>query len=103
VSRYVLLFFACVALPCAAASDDPLAGLTKGQPKDVAALVERIVECNHWSGEEPYDAERRKEIQDAMADLKCDRLAADEAKALKRHANNPKAIRALKEAKELSY
>jgi hypothetical protein len=100
---YLVCFLAFVALPCLAVSDDPLADLKNGQPKDVAALIDRIVECNHWSGEEPYDAERRKEIQDALADLKCDRLAADEARALKRHANNPTAIRAIKEAKELSY
>jgi cytochrome c556 len=100
---YVACFLACVTVPCLAASDDPLADLKKSQPKDVAALIERLAGCNHWSGEEPYDAERRKEILDAMADLKCDRLAADEAKALKRHAKNPKAIRALKQAKELSF
>lgn len=100
---YLAFFLACVAVPSLAASDDPLADLKKGQPKDIAALIDRIVGCSHWSGEEPYDAERRKEIVDAMADLKCDRLAADEAKALKRHANNPKAIGALKEAKERSY
>ena len=87
----------------AVADNDPLAGLKKGQPKDVAALIERLVGCNHWSGEEPYDAERKREISAAMAELKCDRLAADESAALKRYAKNPSVLKALKDAKEMNY
>ncbi|MES2017184.1 MAG: hypothetical protein V4484_11870 [Pseudomonadota bacterium] len=100
--RRVLCLFLCVAALRAVAEDDPLVQLKKGQPKDVAILIERLVGCNHWSGEEPYDAGRKKEIASAMTNLKCDRLDADEAKALKRHANNPKAQEALRVAKKTS-
>jgi hypothetical protein len=26
--------------------------ITNGQPEDVVAFIERMVECNHWGGEE---------------------------------------------------
>jgi hypothetical protein len=29
-----------------------------GSPKRITAFIERVVECNHWDGEEPYDKER---------------------------------------------
>jgi hypothetical protein len=61
---------------------DPIAALKKGQPKQVADLIDRIVECNHWGGEEPYDAERREQMRSAMEKLRCDTLDADEAKLL---------------------
>jgi len=87
----------------ALASDDPLAGLKKGQPKDVSELIDRLVGCNHWSGEEPYDAERKQEISSAMADLKCARLAKDEAAARKRYADHPSTLKALEQARQTSY
>ena len=87
----------------ALASDDPLAGLKKGQPKDVREMIDRLVGCNHWSGEEPYDADRNREISSAMANLKCAQLAKDEAAALKRYANKPSTIRALQQARETTY
>jgi cytochrome c556 len=93
----------CITAIEAAASDDPVDDLKKGQPKDVAQLIDRFAGCNHWSGEEPYDAERKKEIAQAMVDLRCERLAADEAAAIKRYAKQPKTIRALKQAKEVAY
>lgn len=84
----------------ALAEDDPLAHLKKGQPKDVIELIDRFAGCNHWSGEEPYDAERKQEILSALADLKCVRLHRDEAAALKRYAKRPDTIRVLQQAKE---
>jgi cytochrome c556 len=64
--RFVVIlsvFFA----TCALADDNPLASLKKGQPKDVSELVDRLVGCNHWSDEEPYDAERKQEISSAIS------------------------------------
>jgi hypothetical protein len=100
--RYlVILSFFCATY--ALASNDPLASLKKGQPKDVSVLIDRLVGCNHWSGEEPYDAARKQEISSAMADLKCARLAKDEAAARKRHSNKPGTIKVLEQARETSY
>jgi hypothetical protein len=100
--RYLVIFSVFCAT-YALASDDPLASLKKGQPKDVSELIDRLVGCNHWRGEEPYDAERKQEISSAMADLKCARLAKDVAATRKRYANKPSTIKALQQARETSY
>jgi hypothetical protein len=93
-------------LPCIAAfhgiaqAQEAVDALTQGQPKDVVALIARIVDCNHWSGEEGYDADRRKEIRAALRDLKCERLARDEAAMRKRHPNERNVLKALDKAKD---
>ena len=105
MSRHIACILLCLTAlrAAAAAHEDPLADLKKGKPKGVAALIDRIVECNHWSGEEPYDAERKKEISSALTDLKCNRLTLDESKTIKKYANNSRVLNALKKAKEMSY
>ena len=55
--------------------------------------------CNHWMGEEPYDAERAKEIERAIAQLRCAELDADEAAI--RRGNNHKAGEAIDAAKKI--
>lgn len=92
----------CLFAAQAVASDDPLASLKAGQPGDVKELIDRISGCTHWSGEEPYDAERKREISLAMKDLRCDRLGKDEAAARKRHAKRPAVLKVLQQAKEQS-
>lgn len=47
----------------AATPDAAVAGL----PAEVTALVARWEECWHWAGEEPYDADRRKQIEEGVA------------------------------------
>ncbi|WMW79612.1 hypothetical protein RF679_13250 [Undibacterium cyanobacteriorum] len=85
------------------AAEDPLAALKKDQPKDVVIMIDRIVGCSHWAGEEPYDRERRDEILAAMKSLKCKRLDRDVAALEKRYAKQEKVIEVLKEAKGWSY
>ncbi len=101
-ARYLIILFLCWALS-ASADEDPLARLKNNQPRDVVKLIDRMVGCNHWSGEEPYDADRRKEISSALAALKCARLAKDEAAAHKRYAQKPSTIKVLQQARETSY
>jgi hypothetical protein len=50
-----------------------MANYLKGLPGDAVELIQRMDGCDHWSGEDGYDAERAKEISDALAKLKCDR------------------------------
>lgn len=103
MSRRYMVIFSVFCATCALASDNPLASLTKGQPKDVSDLIERLVGCNHWSGEEPFDAARRNEILSNLADLRCAQLAGDEAAIHKRYANKPSTIKALQQARDTSY
>jgi hypothetical protein len=102
-ARFYCCLLACAAVLPAVAGDDPLSDLKKGQPRDVAALIDRLAGCNHFSGEEAYDVERRKEIAAAMADLRCSRLDADEARARKRYASKRPVLDALKRARRMSY
>jgi hypothetical protein len=73
-----------------AAAQDPSAAETAAlrarvaaQPRIVEAFIARRAMCNHWGGEEPYDAARRREILRAVRSLRCAALARDEA-ALRR-------------------
>ena len=97
--RLALVFAGLFACQLAAATDDA-ANLKNGQPADVVKLIDRFAGCKHWAGEEPYDAERKREIAQGMTKLRCDRLANDEKAALKRYAKKPATIKALKRAAE---
>lgn len=60
------LFLALSACGLAAPSILPAA-----EPGLAAPLAERIEECRHWAGEEPYDTARAREITQAMDLLRC--------------------------------
>ena len=51
------------------AATDPL-------PPDVKVFVERRSHCEHWAGEEPYDAPRAAEIEAALRQFHCDSVEA---------------------------
>jgi hypothetical protein len=98
-----ILILLCFFTIRAVASDDTLDEMKKHQPEDVQVLIERITDCNHWSGETPYDAERKREIVLALRDLKCDRLPKDVAASRKRYAKRPEVLKVLDQAKEYSW
>ena len=75
--------------------------IANGQPEDVAALIERIVECNHWGGEEPYDNERAEQIRNAVEKARCDSLDSDERGLQQTYKGNSKVFEATGKAKEL--
>lgn len=81
--------------------EEQMAALKKGQPKPVASLIARMADCQHWSGEEPYDAARAKEMAAAMHQLRCDRLDADEARLRKQFAHDPKVRKALDDTRRM--
>ncbi|GJI94023.1 hypothetical protein RugamoR57_07410 [Duganella caerulea] len=84
----------------AQAEEGALAELTKGQPKAVASVVERIAMCTHFAGEEPYDAARGREIAAAMKKYRCDKLDKDEAALRKRYQGNAAVLGVLQKAHE---
>jgi hypothetical protein len=87
-----------VSIGAVAWAADPMAAYNAARasaPADVAAYMERRVRCWHWSGEEPYDADRRKQIDDAMTKLKCDTIDADDAALRRKYAGSPSALAAL--------
>ena len=64
----------------------------------VAQFVERAEMCAHWSGEEPYEAARRAEIEAALTEMRCSTLLRDgEALRLSRR-ERPEDLRRIDEA-----
>lgn len=78
------------ALPTLVVPVDPPAKL----PDDVAALAERIAACEHFAGEEAYDAERGKFLREQVA-ASCTGNAAALARLRKKYAGDPAAARLL--------
>ena len=82
--------------------DDQLAILTRGLPKNVRNFIDRRANCNHWAGEEPYDAERKAQIEAATNQLRCGSLEKDEATLSRRYSKNGRALKALRASKDLT-
>jgi hypothetical protein len=83
---------------------DEIESLGKRLPADVAAFVDRMVQCAHWAGEEPYDAPRKREIDKALKSLGClDRNKLDqEADALRaEHGGDGKVLHLVDQARDL--
>jgi hypothetical protein len=69
-------------------------------PRDVARYIDRREGCNHWAGEEGYDAARRAEINKAIDDLRCTALDKDERALRHRYRHNAAVLRAIKKARD---
>ena len=64
-------------------------------PLEVRKFIVRRADCQHWLGEEGYDAARRAEIDRIVRRLKCDAVARDEARLRDRYAGRPSLIEVL--------
>jgi hypothetical protein len=69
-------------------------------PADVAGYVMRRAGCNHWAGEEGYDAARRAEINREEAALRCSQIDGDEAALTKRYGGRPQILRQIRAARQ---
>jgi hypothetical protein len=93
----IALVAACVVLaPSARAGGEEEPEYSAELPAEVLAFIERVEGCLHWTGEEPYDEARQREIEAAVEELRCSALKADHAKLRRRYANS-KALEALDE------
>lgn len=80
--------FACMVLAISTpALADPL-------PSDVQTFVAERENCDHFRGEEPYDAERKREIEAAL-DRYCRGTDARLEGLKRKYRNGPAAVRAL--------
>ncbi len=82
--------------------DEDVAAINKGMPKPVQQFNERQIECNHWTGEEPYDKARLKEINAATTKLKCNDLDKDEMILLKKYKSRADIVQSINKAKEFN-
>lgn len=60
----------------------------KAVPIAVRDFLERRAGCNHWGGEEGYDAERAAQIAAAARKLRCRQIEADEKRIKRRYAKS---------------
>ena len=65
----------------------------RGLPADVQHFIVNHSDCEHWAGEEPYDATRRREIDRGIT-ASCKGLDASAVTLRKRYAKHPR-IRAV--------
>ena len=72
-----------------------------GIPKDAASVADRLASCTHFWGEEPYDSERKAEIDNALKESKCDTVDADAAAIKQKYAKNTSVLHAVSCAAEL--
>lgn len=84
-----------------AVDDDPpvLAALRADMPPDVSDFIRRAVICNHWAGEEPYDDERRAQINLAVQTLRCRELDADQLALAKQYHDNVDVLRRIQQSR----
>lgn len=68
---------------------DTIVEVTMANPIDVLDFVGRWSMCQHWGGEEGYDAERRAQIENAVRELRCDALLADAAHLETKYSEDP--------------
>lgn len=91
-----IALFAALALSPALAGEGAGANGAKTKiPADVAAYVDRRIACDHWAGEEPYDAARARYIAAAAKKLRCTDIDADEARLRGRYARDPAVLKAI--------
>jgi hypothetical protein len=69
-------------------------------PHDAARYLDRREGCNHWAGEEGYDAARRAQINKAIDELRCTALDRDERVLRHRYRHNRAVLRQIRKARE---
>jgi hypothetical protein len=95
----VLILITVFATNTFAGYEEDIAAMSNGMPEPVKKVIDRQIACNHWAGEEPYDAERATDINAALASLKCNSLARDEAKLIKKYKSRADVKDAINQAK----
>lgn len=83
-------------------TEDPpaLKALREGMPPDVSEFIRRAVICNHWAGEEPYDDDRREQIDRAVKRMRCLELDADQKALRSRYASQGEVLKRISQSRK---
>lgn len=68
---------------------EPLLDAAMTVPTEVFDWIGRKMLCDHWLGEEGYDADRQAQINAAVGELRCEAAPADGAALKLKYADNP--------------
>lgn len=86
-----------------AAESPEIKALKKDMPQDVVIMIDRIIECNHWNGEESTNKQRIEQIKSVRDKLGCDALPDDQIALRKRYQNNYEVKSRLNNAEQIFY
>lgn len=83
-------------------TEDPpaLKALREGMPPDVSEFIRRAVICNHWAGEEPYDDDRREQINRAVKRMGCLELDADQKALRSQYAGQGEVLKRISQSRK---
>lgn len=84
----MFLLMAAAAMMTASPTEARVRRALHAAPRPVRAFLVRRAGCNHWGGEESYDAERAKQIADAVHALRCNRIEPDARRIKRRYAKS---------------
>jgi len=80
-----LILVLCTMIGTAAVAQD----YPRNLPPPVKRFIDRVIDCDHSLGEEPYDGARRAEINAVLHQLRCGSLLKDEIGAGKTLSEQP--------------
>ena len=75
--------------------------LQKGMPEDVASFIPRVLECNHFGGEDAYDKAREEYLRRSVEEAGCANIGEKEMRLRQKYKNSPKVLNAIQKAKEV--
>lgn len=75
--------------------------LKKDMPQDVAALIERTVECNHWQGQDSSNKARAEKINKELEKWQCSKISQDQDNMNKLYKNNYEVKKRIQDAQSL--
>lgn len=84
----LLLMAAAAAIASATPEEARVRREMDAAPHAVRAFLVRRAGCNHWGGEEGYDAERAAQIADAARKLRCRQIESDEKRIKRQYAKS---------------
>lgn len=84
----MLLLMAAAAMATAIPEEARVRRELDAAPRAVRAFLVRSAGCNHWAGEEGYDAERAAQIAEAARKLRCRQIEADEKRIKRQYAKS---------------
>lgn len=96
----ILLAMAAAAMTMAKPNEGRVRREMRAAPRVVRAFVVRRAGCNHWGGEEGYDAERTAQIAEAARKLRCRWIDLDERRLKRRYAKSRSVIWLLKTTRD---
>lgn len=83
------LFWVHAANACIFSKEAMYTDPTMGCPDDIRDMAQRMLMCIHWSGEEPYNTQRRLQIEKGLEAEHCALFACDMQAILKRYKGQP--------------